>query len=67
MCSHISFTPKTMEKTCSMPVINSFKIKLYFTVHYSTKLYSTVQYINIRRHIKFRNKFLGPKNHRKDM
>ena len=36
-----------MEKTYNIPMLNSFKKELYFTVQYGTKLYSTVQYINI--------------------
>ena len=35
--------------------------KLYFTVHYGTKLYSTVQYINISVILSSEISFLAPK------
>ena len=59
--------PKTMEKTCSMPIINSFLKK---TVLYSTLWYKIVQYCAVHKHkchFKFRNEFLDPKNHGKDI
>ena len=47
LSSEIRFlAPKIMEKTYNIPMLNSFKKELYFTVHYGTKFYSTVQYIN---------------------
>ena len=54
-------TSKTMEKTYNIPMLNSFKKELYFTVQYSTKLYSTVQYINISVILSLEMSFLTSK------
>ena len=54
-------TSKTMETTYNMPMLNSFKKELYFTVQYGTKLYSTVQYINISVILSLEMSFLTSK------
>ena len=60
-------TSKTMEKTYNIPMLNSFKKELYFTVQYDTKLYITVQYINISVILSLEMSFFYLKNHGKDM
>ena len=44
-----------------MSMLNSFKKELYFTVQYGTKLYSTVQYINISVILSLEMSFLTSK------
>ena len=50
-----------MEKTYNIPMLNSFKKELYFTVQYGTKLYSPVQYTNISVILSSEMSFLTPK------
>ena len=56
-----SLTPKTVKTTYNMPIVNGFLKKKYFTVHFGTVLYSTVQYINISVILSSKMSFLTQK------
>ena len=66
--SEMSFlAPKTMETTCNMPVVNSFEKKMHFSVHIIVQSCTVRTVHKYKRHFEFRNEFLDPKNHGKDI